>query len=238
MSDFVREVDEDYRRDQLINFWRRFGWLFLLVAGLIILGVAGYTYYADARQKALEEQATQFIRAQQLIKLEREDEALAELNDMLGGDLSSGYRGLAGLTRAQLLTGQGKTTEAIAAYQSMGADSTLSESMRTLATLSYAGLVHDNRTAAELEEILAPVLATSDFKHSAEELVAAALLREGNTQEALSYLRRIRQTETAPNTLRARAQTLLDALEDESLPDISEALVEETPEPAAEELAP
>lgn len=226
MSDFLREVDEDYRRDQLAEFWRRYGWLLLLTAGLIILGVAGYTYYESARQTELEEQATKFMRAQQLILADREQEGKAELEALLSGKTSPGYRALAAMSRAQLLADQGKTDAALAAFEEIAADGEMPKTFKALATLSAVGLSHNNRTASEIEAALSGVISSGEFHFTAEEYIAAAYLREGNTEQALPFLRRIRQAEEAPASIRARAQTLLDALDDETLPDVTGAVIE------------
>ncbi|MEO0411968.1 MAG: tetratricopeptide repeat protein [Pseudomonadota bacterium] len=240
MSDFLREVDEDYRRDQLLGFWRRYGWLLLLTAGLIILGVAGYTYYQTARQTALEEQATRFMLAQQLILAEREQEGLDELDALLAGKTSPGYRALSALSRAQYLQKDGKTDAAVKAYEAIAADAGVPVSFQSLATLTAVSLTHNQRTAQEIEASLSALISGGEFQYSAEELVAAAYLREGNTEQALPFLRRIRQAEQAPTTLRARAQTLLDALDDDTLPDVTGAVIEApaTDAAAAEEDAP
>ncbi|MEM7570569.1 MAG: tetratricopeptide repeat protein [Pseudomonadota bacterium] len=233
MSEFLREVDEDYRRDQLLNVWRKYGWMLLLGAGLIILGVAGYTYYDRAKQEALEEQATQFMVAQRYIIAERDAEGVSELEAMLDGKVSPGYRAIANLTRAQLLEKQGKRSEALAAYEAISKDATIPASMRSLGLLSFIGLNHSNRTASEIETALAPLLDSGEFQYTAEELIAAAYLREGNTEQALPFLRRIRQAEEAPSTLRARAQTLLTTFDDDTLPDVTDAVIE-TPEAEGE----
>jgi hypothetical protein len=39
---FIREVDEELRREQLHALWNRFGWIFIGICVLIVLITAGY----------------------------------------------------------------------------------------------------------------------------------------------------------------------------------------------------
>lgn len=43
-NEFIREVDEDYRRDQIANIWKRYNALIITLAVLLVAGVGGYNY--------------------------------------------------------------------------------------------------------------------------------------------------------------------------------------------------
>ncbi|QCI79873.1 tetratricopeptide repeat protein [Hankyongella ginsenosidimutans] len=57
---FIREVDDDYRRDQLARLWQRYGRGLLVVAGLFLVGLAGYLYWRDVQQKELANQSVSY----------------------------------------------------------------------------------------------------------------------------------------------------------------------------------
>src|SRR5688500_12612327 len=55
---FVREVDENLRRDQAADFAKRYGALIATAVVLFLLAVAGYLYW-QSRQRANAEAATE-----------------------------------------------------------------------------------------------------------------------------------------------------------------------------------
>lgn len=232
MSDFIREVDEDYRRDRALEFWKSYGWMILLAAGLTILAVAGYTYYQNAQQQELEAQATSFIRAEQLLANDRNAEAVSELEAMLATDLSPGYSALAQLRLAQLKQQSGDRGAAITMYEDISKDASVPKTFRDLAIVTATSLKIDRLTSDDVITRLSGLTLGSDFKYTASELIGVSLLREGKKADALPYFRQLRQAQDAPQTIRARAQTLLNALDDEALPDVSAALDDALPDEA------
>ena len=49
MTDFFREVDEDYRRDRLVQLWTRYQYLLIGAAVLIVAATAGWRIYQHFR---------------------------------------------------------------------------------------------------------------------------------------------------------------------------------------------
>ena len=49
---FLREVDEEYRRSQLANLWKRFGTLAIAALILALAGLAGWLFWQDRQEKA------------------------------------------------------------------------------------------------------------------------------------------------------------------------------------------
>lgn len=228
VSDFIREVDEDYRRDKALEFWKSYGWILLLAAGLIILAVSGYSYYENAKQKQLEAQATSFLRAEQFIAKDRKSEGLALFEEMLSQPLSPGYTALINMRLAQLKLADGDNTVAAEMYEALAKNPEAPQNFRDLAQLTSTSLMVDNLTSDDVIARLSGLTLGSDFRFSASELIGVSLLREGKKAEALPYFRQLQQANDAPATLRARAQTLLNALDDgdSALPDVSGAVIE------------
>jgi len=231
VADFIREVDEDYRRDKTIAFWKTYGWMFAVGAVAIVLAAAGYTYYESTKQKALEAQATAYLRAEQLVEKERISDAITQLEALLGQEPSPGYTALSQIRLAQLDLAEGDSLTATRRYEAVAQDANLPQTFRDLAQVASTSLQLDKMTSDTAIERLSALTLDSDYRYTASELIGVSLLREGKKAEALPYFRTVAQAQEAPQSMRARAKTLLDALEDEELPDISAALTEEAPTP-------
>lgn len=234
MSDFIREVDEDYRRDKALEFWKSYGWMILLAAGLIILSVAGYNYYQNAKQTQLEAQATSYLRAEQFLANERRPDGVALFQEMLAQPLSPGYTALVNMRLAQLTLDDGDSAAAAQMYETLAQNADVPQNFRDLAQVTATSLMVDSLTSDDVIARLSGLTLGSDFRFSASELIGVSLLREGKKAEALPYFRQLEQATDAPSTIRARAQTLLQALDDEALPDVSGAVIDGESETVAD----
>jgi hypothetical protein len=212
MSDIIREVDEELRRERLANIWKKYGGLIAFGAFLIVAGTAGwrgYEYYADKQAEAASER---FVAAQKLAAdAGKTDEAIAALKP-LTADSPAGYRLLSRFALAAEL-GQKDAKEGAAAFDAIANDTSVEPLMRQLASVRGAALVVDSADLAEMQKRLAPALADgSAFRHSAMELSALAHLRAGNQGEAQKLFLQLAFDPETPPGLRNRAQRLQAAL--------------------------
>lgn len=212
MSDIIREVDEELRRERLANIWKKYGGLIALVAFLVVAATAGwrgYEYYAGKQAEAASER---YVAAQKLAAdATKVDEALAAF-DALAKDAPSSYRLLARLSAAAEL-GQKDVKQGAAAFDAIANDSSVEPLMRELASIRGAALAVDTADVAEMQKRLAPALAnTSAFRHSANELLALANLRAGNQAEAQKLFLLLAFDPETPPGMRNRAQRLQAAL--------------------------
>ena len=93
MSDFIREVDEEYRQDQFRRFLSRH-WISLLLLVLLVLAGAGaWRGYLYWRQQAAEAAGARYFDAVDLYATDPKA-SLSGL-DALGADGPAGYRTLA-----------------------------------------------------------------------------------------------------------------------------------------------
>ena len=69
-DEFIREVDEEYRRDQMAQIWKRYNGVIIGVAALVVAGVGGWRYwehYQDTRTQASA------VRYEEALRLTSED---------------------------------------------------------------------------------------------------------------------------------------------------------------------
>ena len=212
MSDIIREVDEELRRERLANIWKKYGSLIVLGAFLLVAGTAGwrgYEYYANKQAEAASER---YVAAQKLAAdATKTDEAIAAFN-AITADAPSSYKLLSRLSAAAEL-GQKDAKQGAAAFDAIANDTSVEPLMRELASIRGAALIVDSADVAEMQKRLAPALVDSSaFRHSANELLALANLRAGNQAEAQKLFLLLAFDPETPPGMRNRAQRLQAAL--------------------------
>lgn len=218
MSDIIREVNEDLRRERLANIWKKYGGYIAFAAFLIVAGVAGwrgYEYYAGKQAEAASER---YVAAQKLAAdATKADEAIKSF-DAIVASAPSGYRLLARFSAAAEL-GQKDAKAGAAAFDAIANDTSVEPLMREIASIRGAALVVDSADVADMQKRLAPALADgSAFRHSANELMALAYLRGGNQAEAQKLFLLLAFDPETPPGMRNRAQRLQAALFNNAAP--------------------
>lgn len=212
MSDIIREVDEELRRERLANLWKKYGGLIVFAVFLLVAGTAGWRGYEYYAQKQAEAASERYVAAQKLAAdAGKTDEALAAFK-ALGADAPAAYRLLARFSAAAEL-GKKDAKEGAAAFDAIANDSSVEQLMREVASIRGASLVVDTADVAEMQKRLAPALADSSaFKHSAKEMLALAHIRAGDQAAAQKLLLELAFDPDTPPGMRNRAQRLQSAL--------------------------
>jgi len=212
LADIFREVDEDLRRDNLEQLWKKYGRFLIALAVVAVLSVAGVQAWRAFDESRRQDLSDRFATA--LAMAETGDTAaalnsLAELADPGGG----GYGGLAALQRARILSETGALDEAIAIWDRVAADSDLGPGFRSAATLLSVMNQIDQGDPATLRGRLEPLAADdAPFRGTARELMAVLALRTGDRAAARELYTKIADDREAPAGLRARATQMLAAL--------------------------
>lgn len=212
MSDqLFREVDEEVRQDRFQAYWKRYGIWFAAAAALIVAVTIGYVVWQNMQESARQESSDAFVAAITGAAEDREA-AIAQLRD-LSADATPGYRMLARMREAALLAETGRTAEAVAAFDVIAADDGIDELYRDLARLFAVANGLDILSPDEVRSRIGS-LDTPDhpLRFSARELLAAAALKAGDSEDATTLLRQIVDDPAAPQGIRSRAAELLQAL--------------------------
>ena len=202
---FIREVDEEHRRHQAAQIWRRFGGLIVGLALLVIASVGGWRYWQHAETQRAQGAAARFEEAVRLSRESKPDEAEAALRT-LAGDAPDGYRLLARLRLAGE-TGIKDPDAGAKAYDALAADAAVPATLQDLARLR-AALLRLNATEAaagnpDLERIAA---AGNPWRHTAREVLGLAALRRGDLDAAGRWFDQIAADREAPAGLRSRLE--------------------------------
>ncbi|MGE0697763.1 MAG: tetratricopeptide repeat protein [Hyphomicrobiaceae bacterium] len=211
---FLREVDEDVRRDQLLQLWEKYGTL--VVAGVLALFVAigGYKWWEAHKITNLERAGAQFETASRLAAEGKGDEAVKAFSD-LATSAPGGYRTLARLRLAAEQAKAGRAAEALVAYEALAADSSVEELLRDFATLKAAMLRLDQADWTEMKNRLTPILDDKRPWHApARELLGLAAMKAGQTEEATKLFEQLLGDRATTSSLSRRAQEMLSVLND------------------------
>ena len=204
-SDFIREVDEELRNEQLKNLWDKFGPFVIGFALLIVLATAankGYEYWRDT-QAATSGDA--FAAAIELSRSGNEAAVIAEL-EQLKASASGGYPLLADMRIAAEKAALGEVDQAIASYEAIASNSGYDAVFQDLARIRANTLKLDQGRADEVILQVSGLMDGNGFRHSARELVLLAHIEKQEYEQALPIAERIVADAESPSQLRQRAE--------------------------------
>jgi hypothetical protein len=210
---FVREVDENLRRDQARDFARKYGnWLIAAVV-LFLAASGGFIYWQNYKQQRAEKQVEQLTEVFKDIGSGDTASATKQLDD-LSQSGSKGVRAAALFTRAAVALQQNQTKLAIAKYREIAGDSALPKPYRDAALLRQTALEFDQLQPQDVVARLEPLAKPGNaWFGSAGEMTAMALIKQGKTRDAAQLFAAIAKDTTVPSTLRDRARQIAGSLD-------------------------
>lgn len=213
MSDdsFIREVNDEMRREQAQKLWDRFGPALLVLAILVVLGTAafvGYRYWDETRANR---SGDAFSQALKLANDGKNDEALTAL-DQLERDGYGAYPLLARMRAATVKANKGDVDAAVKDFDNVAADTAIPSGIRDMARLRAALLLVDHGSFADVSSRVEALTSdTNTLRHTAREALGLSAWKEGKTQDALKLFDQIAADDGAPRNTRERA-TLMSEL--------------------------
>lgn len=208
---FLREVDENLRRDQMTGLARKWGTVGAMIVGLFLMGLAAFLWWRNhqAEQAGREgEQLVQELAAAEVGSASPTDQRLTDL----ANSRRDGYRALARLTQAGL-TAKNDAAGGAKAYQAIADDKDMPQAMRDLATIRAVTLQYDSMAPADVVAKLKPLaVASNPWFGSAGELTAMAYLKMNRKDLAGPLFAAIARDNDAPVGLRGRAAGMATAL--------------------------
>lgn len=209
---FIREVDDDYRRDQLAGLWRRYGRSLLVAIGLFLVVLAGYLYWRDVQLKELANQSVNYSAA--VKQLEGGDVTGAtKAFEALAASGSPGYKALSRLALAGAAIRKGEKAEAVKIYDALAGDTKVAMPFRDLARLRTIQLRFDETAPDELIKQLQPLAQDGGpWFGPAGELLAIAYLDAKQPDAARALLDSIAKSTNVTPSIRVRASQMVAML--------------------------
>lgn len=228
----MREVDEEVRKQQAVEFWTRWGkWVAIaVVVGLIAFG--GWLYWSHQRTVSAERETEELSAILESINegsVEGIDERLAALTD----SSRPAVRAAALLTRADFALQSGEDEQAVEYFTAVAGDEDLPQQYRDLALIRRTAVEFGSLEPQEVIDRLAGFVEPGNpWFGSAGELTAIALIQQDKNDEAGELFARIANDEGVPETMRTRAVQMAGVLGVDAVPDEpveAEAPAEESP---------
>jgi hypothetical protein len=213
MSDdsFIREVNEEYRKDQAKALWDRYGPVVLALAVLIVLGTAGYVGYRYWDESRANASGDAFSQALKLADDGKTDEALAAFGK-LEEEGYGAYPILARMRAATVKANKGDIDGAVKDFDAVATDAEIPQAVRDIARLRAGLLLVDHGTFADVSSRVEALTAdTNALRHTAREALGLAAWKEGKQEDALKLFEQIASDDGAPRNTRERA-TLMSEL--------------------------
>ncbi len=222
---FLREVDENLRRDQMVGLARRWG---KIVGAVVVVGLAllaAFLWWRNHRAEAAGAEAEQLAAVlddSQVGKATPADPRLAALAD----SSHDGYKALSALTAASLAV-HTNPADAAKRFDAIANDASQPQAIRDLATIRATTMQFDTLAPAQVVDRLKPLTVPGGpWFGSAGELTAAAYLKMNRRDSAAPLLVSIAQDTSVPPTIRGRAASMAAALGKTVNPAASAALKE------------
>jgi hypothetical protein len=209
---FVREVDENLRRDRMNELAKKYsGWI--TAALVLFLGaVGGFIYWQNHRVEQSGKQVEQLSQVFADVGSGKTSAAPKQL-DELANSGSKAVRASALFTRAALALQQNDVKLATAKYREIAGDDGLPKPYRDAALIRQTALEFDSLKPEEVIARLKPLAEPGNpWFGSAGEMTAMAMIKQGKKNEAGQLFARIARDKQVPETMRARAVQIASTL--------------------------
>lgn len=202
---FMREVDEEVRRDQLVSFWEKWGrWLIVgIVVALALFG--GWLYWQHRQEQAAGVEGEQLADAYTALGQEQPAKAAPTLAT-LATSRRDGYRASALSTQADILLQKNDLKGAAGKFAVIAGDSSIGQPLRDLALIRQTSAEYDTlKPQVVVERLRSLAVKGNPWFGSAGEMVAIAQLRMGRRDLAGQMFGRIANDPDVPASIRQRA---------------------------------
>jgi hypothetical protein len=208
---FLREVDDDLRRDQMTGLARKWGKIVAIVVAVGLVVLAAFLFWQHRRGQQAGEHGEQFVGV-----LDDVGAGRATANDPRLAALAEapevGYRAMARLTQANLVA-RTDAARAATSFKAIADDSDMPQPVRDLAMIRATVLEFDrlpsDQVVSRLKGLAQPGNA---WFGTAGELTGLAYLKMNRRDLAGPLFAKIAADDKVPGPLRGRAASMASSL--------------------------
>lgn len=210
MADAIlTELQEDLRRQQMLEATRRYGPLVVIAALLLIFGTAGYVFYQHRQESKLEGVTAELYAGLGADAKAHPADAAAQLNQFAATHDNNKQAVLAQLLAASMKQRAEDKDGMLTDLKSVMENEKADASLKAAATMMYVQAALEKDAPDSLQAKLAPYQATDNaYRFTAWELGALVAHRAGDHAKAQQLLDQILKDDAVPTDSRTRATEL------------------------------
>jgi len=232
---FVKEVDEELRKERLNTFMTRYGTWIIVGVVLLLAAVGGMIWWRSHQQAQAAEQGESMLQALDSMESGNRNAAKAKIDAIAESDVE-GYRVAALFARASTQSDGGNAAGAIATLRTIAEDQQVAEPYRQAALIRQTALEFDRlQPQAVVRRLSALARPGQPWFGSAGELVGMAQLKMRRPDLAGPLFQRIGRDESVPDTIRTRAIQMAGSLGYDAMPAQNAVPAQAQSEPATAE---
>ena len=211
MSEFIREVEEEVRREQQLKLWRKYG-SYVISAGIGVIVIAssivGWRNYQQSQRLADSAEFSAAAARSQAGDLAAAVDAFTRLRDVGGA-----YAALAALREARARFDTDDMISGLAALDLLATDGDSDPELRQIANIAAIIQMMNSGNFPGIEDRLADLSGGgNNWLASARELQGLLALQRGNIDEARRVFTELKDDPSITPGVRGRAGELLAAL--------------------------
>lgn len=202
---FLREVDEELRRDQLAGFWKRWGRLLVAAIAVGLIAFGAWLWWRDYQAKQAGREGEKLNAAVEQLSANRIDAAHPALKELAQSD-RPGYRAAAQLADGALAAQRGDLQAATATFAAVAKSEDVGQPLRDLALIRQTTAEFDTLPPDQVIARMRPLAQKGNpYFGSAGELVAIAHLKAGRPRDAGAIFAALAADPNVPTSIRSRA---------------------------------
>jgi hypothetical protein len=209
---FLREVDEELRRDDMARLWKSWGRVLVGVIAVGLIAFGGWLWWRDYQAKQAGAEGERLNAAVEQLSANRIEPALPALKDLTGSS-RPGYRAVAQIASAAIAAQKGETKAAIDAYAAVARDEKIGQPFRDLALIRQTTTEFDTLPPDQVIARMRPLAQKGQpWFGSAGELLAVAQLKAGRAAEAGATFAALAADPAVPSSIRSRSAQMASVL--------------------------
>ncbi len=209
---FLREVDEELRRDELVNVWRRYGRWIVVAVLAALAAYGGWLYWGHYQQQRAGNEGEKLLATYDQLGAHQEAQAAPALTE-LGASSSPGYRAAAKFSEADVLLKKNDLKGAAAKFAEVANDASIGQPFRDLALVRQTSAEYDSLKPQVVVDRLRPLAQKGNpWFGSAGELVATAYLQMKRPDLARTLFDQMSSDDGVPESIRQRAVQMASTL--------------------------
>lgn len=209
---FLREVDENLRRDRVHDFWKKYGLWVGVAVGAFLIASGGFIWWQNHKLQQSEAQVEQFAEVLKNVGQGSRGTSVKQLDD-LSENGSKAVRATALFTRAAMAIEDNDLKLAAAKYGEIAGDSSLPKPFRDAALIRQTALQFDQLQPSQVIDRLAPLAKPgAPWFGTAGEMSGLALIKQGHKDQAAKLFSTIAKDNSVPPEIRSRSVQLAGSL--------------------------